>query len=323
MIVFVHPGQGAQHVGMGVQMAAQFKAARRAFEEASDAVGLDLLALCREGPEERLRATENTQPALLAASCAVAAVLMEHGVLPGAAAGLSLGEYSALVSAGALGLADAALIVRRRGLLMREAAEGLRTAMAAVMGLEAEVVDGICRETPGLVEAANFNAPGQVVIAGTCDAVAEATARLRGAGARKVVPLAVSAPFHTSLMRQAAERLAPVIGAACLVPPRIPVVTNVAAQPVREPEQIRLLLLRQVAAPVRWEQSVRALGEMGATTFVEAGPGRTLAGLIARTLPAAEVISVDDPSTLQAALVRLSAHAPAVDIDSAGATVQG
>lgn len=320
MIAFVFPGQGAQHVGMGVEMATHFEAARRAFEEASGAVGFDLLGLCREGPEERLRATENTQPALLAACCAVAAVLQEHGISPSVAAGLSLGEYSALVVAGTLTLADAAVVVRQRGLLMREAAEGLQTAMAAVIGLEADRVDEVCRQTPGLVEAASFNAPGQVVIAGAADAVEEATERLKAAGARKVVRLAVSAPFHTSLMRPAAARLAPVIEGVCFRAARIPVVTNVMAQPVQEPEQIRQLLLAQVAAPVRWEQSLRALRDLGATTFVEAGPGRTLAGLIPRTLPSAEVISVEDPPTLQAATARLGASMPVTAVRSTEVT---
>lgn len=302
MIAFVFPGQGAQQVGMGVDLAARHGAARRVFDEVSAAVGFDVLDLCRTGPEDRLRDTENTQPAILAASWAAAAVLAECGIQPALAAGLSLGEYTALVAAGALSPGDAAVVVRQRGRFMQEAVAGRETAMAAVMGLPAERVEAICRETPGIVEAANFNAPGQVVIGGDAAAVEEACARLRAAGARRVVRLAVSAPFHTSLMRPAAARLGPVLEGMPLRPARIPVIANASAQVVREPQAIRGSLLDQVAAPVRWEQSVRALRDLGATVFVEAGPGTTLAGLIQRTLPGSAVLSVQDQATLDAAL---------------------
>lgn len=309
MIAFVFPGQGAQYIGMGVEIAAQHPTARRVFEEAGAATGVDLLALCREGPEERLRQTENTQPAILTCSWAVASVLADAGVTPDLAAGLSLGEYTAHVAAGSLRFADAAAVVRQRGRFMQEAAEGRDTAMAAVFGLDAERVAAVCADVPGFVEATNFNAPGQVVIAGEVGPVAEATARLKAAGARRVIPLAVSAPFHTSLMRPAAARLALVLAGVAIVAARIPVVANVSARPVRTPDEIRASLVEQMASPVRWEQSVRTLQALGATTFVEVGPGTTLAGMIKRTAPGADVLSVEDQATLEAALARLPAAA--------------
>jgi len=311
VIAFAFPGQGAQYVGMGVDLARQYPAARRVFEDASQAISLDLLALCRDGPEARLRETQNAQPALVVVGCAVASVLAEHGVRPDAAAGLSLGEYTALVAAESLELADAVRVVRLRGQFMAEAAAGLNTAMAAVLGLSAEVVVQVCAQTPGLVETANFNAPGQVVIAGEASAVEEAAARLRAAGARRVIPLEVSAPFHTSLMRPAADRLAAVLSAVRLRRARIPVVANVTAHPVWEPEEIRRGLVEQVASPVRWEQSVQTLHGMGTRVFVEAGPGTTLAGLIRRTVTGATVASVQDPATLSAGLATIGgASAP-------------
>jgi [acyl-carrier-protein] S-malonyltransferase len=306
MIAFVFPGQGAQRVGMGVAMAEQFPQARRVFDEASAAIELDLLALCRRGPDEVLRATENTQPALLTCSWAIAAVLIAHGITPRAAAGLSLGEYTALVAAGALELADAVRVVRLRGRFMQEAVAGRPTAMAAVLGLDAGRVEEVCREVAGCVELANHNAPGQVVIAGDYAAVEAACQRLRARGARRAVPLAVSAPFHTSLMQPAADRLAPVLAAVPLRDAAIPVVANATGEPVQEAATIRRLLIAQVARPVRWEQSVRRLHRLGARTFIEAGPGTTLAGLIRRTLPEVRVLSVETPADLAAARAALA-----------------
>lgn len=312
MIAFVFPGQGAQYVGMGVELAERFASARRVFNDASEALGDDLLELCRSGPEQRLRLTEHTQPAILTASAAVMAVLADHGVRPQLAAGLSLGEYTALVAAAAMTLTDAVRVVRQRGRFMQQAAERRETAMAAVLGLDADHVVEICRATPGLVEAANFNAPGQVVIAGEVGAVEEACRRLRDAGARRAIRLAVSAPFHTSLMRPAAEALAPALRTTRIVAPLIPVVSNVTAQPIGDPDAIRAALIDQVASPVRWEQSMRTLRQLGASLFVEAGPGTTLAGLIKRTIPDATVTSVENPATLEAALPALRAAAGAI-----------
>ena len=309
MIAFVFPGQGAQYIGMGVDLAQHFASARQVFDEASEALGFDLLELCRRGPDERLRATENTQPAILACSVAVAAVLAEHGVRPHLTAGLSLGEYSALVAASAMTLSDAVRVVHQRGRFMQDAADRHETVMAAVLGLDAEKVVDICRTTPGLVEAANFNAPGQVVIAGEVRAVEAACRRLREAGAKRAVRLAVSAPFHTSLMRPAADALAPVLRRTPIVPPSIPVVSNVTAEPVQDPDAIHAALVDQVASPVRWEQSMRTLHRLGASIFVETGPGTTLAGLIKRTVPGAAIVSIENQATLELALPALRAAA--------------
>lgn len=305
MIVFVFPGQGAQYVGMGADLAVHHPAARAVFEEASDTIGIDVLRLCREGPDERLRETENTQPAILTVSWAVARVLNEAGVWPAMVAGLSLGEYTALVAAGALRFSDAVAVVRQRGRFMQEAALGRDTAMAAVLGLEGERVAEICAETPGFVEAANFNAPGQVAVAGDAAAVAAAGERLRAAGARRVVPLAVSAPFHTSLMRPAAERLAVVIAATPVFDPAIPVIANVHARPVRTAAEVREALVAQVSSPVRWEQSVGTMRDAGAATFVEVGPGTSLAGLVRKTVPGVTALSVENQTTIDAALAAL------------------
>jgi [acyl-carrier-protein] S-malonyltransferase len=287
---------------MGADLVERHPAARAVFEEASDAIDLDLLALCRDGPDERLRETENTQPAILTMSWAVARLLDDAGIRPAIAAGLSLGEYTALVAAGALRFRDAVTVVRQRGRFMQEASLGVQTAMAAVLGLDGERVAEICKETPGFVEAVNFNAPGQVAVAGDAESVATATDRLRAAGARRVVPLAVSAPFHTSLMRVAAERLAAVIDGVPVFDPAFPVIANVHARPLADAAEVREALVAQVASPVRWEQSVRAMRAAGTTTFVEAGPGTTLAGLIKKTVTGATVVSVENVATLGAAL---------------------
>ncbi|MDR7417534.1 MAG: ACP S-malonyltransferase [Armatimonadota bacterium] len=302
MIACVFPGQGAQYVGMGVDLASRHAVARRVFDDASAAIGLDMLTLCREGPEERLRDTAYTQPAILTCSWAAAAVLAEAGVVVGCTAGLSLGEYTALVLSGALAFPDAVAVVRQRGQFMHEAARGRDTAMAAVVGLPAARVVEICAAVPGFVEAANFNAPGQVVIAGDVEPVREASTRLRTAGARRVIPLAVSAPFHTSLMRPAADRLAAVLAAVEVREARLPVVANVSAAVVRTPEEIRRALVEQVASPVRWEESVRTLWDLGADVFIEVGPGTTLAGLIKKTVPEARVVSAENQATLEQAL---------------------
>lgn len=300
MIAFVFPGQGAQYVGMGKEIAQAFPEAREVFARASEVLGIDLARLCWEGPEHALRQTENTQPAILTTSCACLAVLAEHGWRPAMAAGLSLGEYTALVCAGALGLGDALRVVRRRGQFMQEAAQGRRTAMAAIVGLDAHAVGRVCAGAArhGVVEPANFNSPGQVAIAGDEAAVFEAIVRAKAAGARRAVLLPVSAPFHTSLMRPAAERLAPILEALALTEAAIPVVSNVSAQPVRAPEEIRRLLLAQVASPVRWDESVTAMAARGVTTFVEIGPGTSLSGLIRRTASGVRTAHVEDRASL-------------------------
>ncbi len=306
MIAFVFPGQGAQYVGMGQSIAARYPGAAALFARASSVLGFDLLALCAQGPEARLRATENTQPAVLVTALACAAALEAHGVRPGAVAGLSLGEYAALVSAGVLDFEDAVWLVRQRGLFMQEAAAGRETAMAALIGLEAEQVERLCaaHRHLGVVEPANYNGAGQIVIGGDAAAVRATADAARAAGARRAVLLAVSAPFHTSLMAPAAERLAAALERVRMADAAVPVVSNVTAEPVRSAEEIRRLLVRQVVSPVRWEESVRRLAAMGVSTCVEAGPGTTLSGLIKKTVPLA-VLHTEDVASLERTLEAL------------------
>lgn len=303
MIGFVFPGQGAQYVGMGQSLAARYSAAGDLFARASAVLGFDLLALCARGPDERLRATENTQPAVLVTDLACAAALAAHEVRPQVLAGLSLGEYAALVVAGAMGFEDAVRLVRQRGVFMQEATAGRDVAMAAVIGLEADQVERLtaAHRHLGVVEAANYNGAGQVVIGGDAEAVRAAVGAARAAGARRAVMLAVSAPFHTSLMRGAAERLAAVVEQVPVADAALPVISNVTAEPVRGAEEIRRLLVRQVASPVRWEESVRRMAALGVSVFIEVGPGTSLSGLIRKTV-AATVLHVEDVQSLEETL---------------------
>lgn len=307
MIAFVFPGQGAQKVGMGKALASAFPVCREVFAEADAALGESLSGLCFDGPEERLRQTEHTQPAILATSIAVYRLVEQHGVRARFAAGHSLGEYSAHVAAGTISFADALRTVRRRGRYMQEAVPEGEGGMAAVLGLDEEAVSRACgaaeAELPGRVVApANLNAPGQVVIAGHADAVARAGEQAKGLGARRVIPLAVSAPFHCALMRPAEERLAPELRALAAAAPRIPVVANVDAAVKRDAAASIEALIRQVSAPVRWEQVVRRLIDEGVTTFVELGPGTVLAGLIRKIDRTVAVVSIEDEDSLGRAL---------------------
>ncbi len=310
MIAFVFPGQGAQKVGMGKWLADSFPICRAAFDEADEALGESLSSLCFEGPEERLLLTENAQPAILAMSIAVCRLVESRGVRPSFAAGHSLGEYSAHVAAGTLSFADALRTVRRRGQYMQEAVPVGEGAMAAVLGLDADAVASACAETaagnPGrVVTLANLNAPGQVVIAGHADAVARAGERAKALGAKRVIGLAVSAPFHCPLMKAAEDRLAPVLRALPAADPRIPVVANVDAEPRRDAGSSIEALIRQISSPVRWEDVVKRLVADGARTFVELGPGTVLAGLIRKIDRSVQVMSVEDEQGLSAALAQL------------------
>ncbi len=303
-IAAVFPGQGAQYVGMGRELAAQFPAARAVFDRASAALGFDVLRLCADGPEEALRQTANTQPAILVTSLAALATLP---VEPACAAGLSLGEYTALVCAGALDLEEAVKLVRLRGTYMQEACAGHDTLMAAVMGLTPDQVQALCTAHAhlGVIEAANFNSPGQVVIGGEAPAVRAAVDAARAQGARRAVLLPVSAPFHTSLMRPAAERLARDLERIPIAPARFPVFANASAAPVQTPDEIRRALLRQVSSPVLWDQSVRAMHAAGVRLFVEFGPGSTLSGMIKRTVEAV-TCHVEDAASRAAAAATLT-----------------
>jgi len=300
MIAFVFPGQGAQKVGMGKALADASPIARATFDEADAALGEPLSRLCFEGPEDRLLLTENTQPAILTVSTAVCRVAQSRGVQPSFAAGHSLGEYSAHVAAGTISFADALRTVRRRGQYMQQAVPVGEGAMAAILGLDADGVARACVEAADgqVVSPANLNAPGQIVIAGHAAAVARAGERARALGARRVIPLAVSAPFHCALMKPAEDRLAPELRALDVRDPRIPVVANVDAEPKRDAASSIEALIRQVSSPVRWDDVVRRLVAEGARTFIELGPGAVLGGLIKKIDRSVTVQSVEDPRGL-------------------------
>ena len=307
MIAFVFPGQGAQKVGMGRSLAAAFPICRDTFAEADAALGEALSTLCFEGPDDRLMLTENTQPAILTMSTAVARLAASRGVRPAFAAGHSLGEYSAHVAAGTLSFADALRTVRRRGRYMQEAVPVGEGAMAAILGLDADSVARACVEAADgqIVTPANLNAPGQIVIAGHTAAVARAGERAKALGAKRAIPLAVSAPFHCPLMKPAEDRLAPELRALSAHDPAIPVIANVDALPKRTAADAIEALVRQVSSPVRWEDVVRRLIADGATTFVEMGPGAVLAGLIRKIDRSVAVFSIEDDAGLTAALAGL------------------
>ena len=309
MIAFVFPGQGSQRAGMGKALAAAYPACREAFEQADDVLGERLSRLCFDGPAERLALTENTQPAVLAMSIAAYRVLASRGHAPAMVAGHSLGEYSAHVAAGTLGFADALRTVRRRGAYMQEAVPVGHGAMAAVLELDTDRVRQACAEAAGgeVVSVANVNAPGQVVIAGARAAVARAGERARELGARRVLPLDVSAPFHCALMKPAEERLAQDLRALVVADPTVPVVADVDAEPKREAAEAVDALIRQVSAPVQWEAVVRRMAADGATTFIEVGPGKVLSRLIRQTLPSVRVAQAGDPRSLEAAEALLAA----------------
>ncbi len=303
MIAFVFPGQGSQYAGMGKELADNFPAARQVFEEANEALGIDLAGLCFNGPEEDLKLTTNTQPAILTVSIAALRVIeQESGLKPSYVAGHSLGEYSALVAAGAIGFADAVRTVRKRGAFMQEAVPVGTGSMAAVMGLEREALEEVCREAAQgeIVSPANFNSPGQVVIAGHTAAVERAAELAKGKGAKRALLLPVSAPFHCQLMVPAGERLRVVLEQVTVSDPRVPVVTNVEASPNQKASRVRDLLVAQVSAPVRWDESVTRMAELGVDRFVEIGPGKVLSGLVKRIAKGAAAQSVEDLSGLRA-----------------------
>lgn len=303
MVAFVFPGQGSQFPGMGKDLADNFSAARLVFEEANDALGEDLTALCFNGPEEDLKLTANTQPAILTASVAVLRVVeAETGLAPVFLAGHSLGEYSALVASGALSFADAVRTVRQRGTFMQEAVPVGVGAMAAIIGLEGEALIQVCEQAAAgeVVSPANYNSPGQVVIAGHTGAVERACQLAKEAGAKRALPLPVSAPFHCSLMTPAGQRLAEVLGNTAVGTIKVPVVTNVEALPNEDAGRVKDLLVAQVSAPVRWEESLRKMTDLGVERFVEIGPGKVLSGLVKRTVKGVAAQNVQDVAGLKA-----------------------
>jgi len=303
-LAFVFPGQGAQAVGMGRDAWEAAPEARRVFAEADEALGCKLSDLIFGGPDEQLKQTYNTQPALLTVSAAYLAVLRAKGV--GQAdfvAGHSLGEYSALVAAGVLPFADAVRTVRRRGELMEEAVPSGLGAMAAVLGAEREALAGLCREVAESghpVELANVNCPGQIVISGTREGVGAVQEKGKEIGAKRVLPLEVSGPFHSSLMRPAADKLAEVLADLALRPASVPVIANVTAEPVTDAAEIRSLLARQVYSPVMWEDSVNRLIAEGVDTFVEIGSGSVLSGLIKKIDRNVRIVTVNSLEAAEA-----------------------
>jgi len=319
VIAFLFPGQGSQKVGMGRQLVEAFPEARAVFDEADAALRpsddpeievTPLSTLMFEGPEDELTLTEYAQPAILTASIAAYRVLVARGVVPAFVAGHSLGEYSANVAAGTMAFTDAVRIVRRRGMYMQDAVPVGEGSMAAILGLDADTVARACEEAAEgeVVSPANINGGGQVVIAGAVAAVARAGARAKALGAKRVILLAVSAPFHCALLKPAEERLAPELRALHVRDPIVPIVANVDAEPKRDAAAAIEALVRQVSAPVRWDACIRRLASEGVTTYVEVGPGTVLGGLVKKIHKDASVFSFaapDDWAKLEAMMARV------------------
>jgi [acyl-carrier-protein] S-malonyltransferase len=315
-LAFIFPGQGSQSPGMGRELAEKYAAAREVFEEADDALGFALSRLCFEGPAEELQLTENTQPAILAASVAALRAAESEGLpRPGFVAGHSLGEYSALVAAGAISLRDAVRTVRKRGRYMQEAVPVGAGAMAAILGADIETVEAVCAEArrEGEVCApANINSPGQIVIAGSAAAIERAMPLLKERGAKRAIPLKVSAPFHCALMLPAQQRLAADLDEVEFKDLSVPLVTNVDASLIRTGTEARAALVRQVSSPVRWRESIELLAGEGVELFVEVGPGKVLSGLVRQIAPQTKCLNVEDAASL------VAARAALVEVRSSG-----
>jgi [acyl-carrier-protein] S-malonyltransferase len=298
---FLFPGQGSQRVGMGKALAEAVRSARRVFEEADDVLGFELSRLCFDGPDEELRLTSNTQPAILTTSIAALKALEERGTRCEFVAGHSVGEYSALVAAGCLSFGDALTIVRSRGQFMQEAVPTGEGAMAALVGCDIEVASAICREASelGVCAASNVNSPTQIVIAGHRASVDRAVVLAKERGVRRAVMLAVSAPFHCELMRPAADRLEPLLRKTRFADLTVPLATNVDAELISTGESAREALIRQVSSPVRWSDAMKRLVEAGATRFIEVGAGKVLSGLLRQISRNCEVLNVEDPESLE------------------------
>jgi [acyl-carrier-protein] S-malonyltransferase len=299
---FVFPGQGSQYAGMGRDVAEKYPAARRVFDDIDRALGFSISKLCFEGPEDQLKLTENTQPAILAVSSAIHAVLEERGATRrDLVAGHSLGEYSAIVSVGGMTAPNAAKIVRSRGKFMQEAVPVGSGGMAALIGATVEQAREICEEAANgeVVSVANINAPGQIVIAGTKAAIDRAIEIAKKKGIRRALPLPVSAPFHSALMKPAEEKLKPILDEAPIHDLWVALVSNVDASPIGTATAVRNALVRQVASPVRWVESVQKMISMGVRRFVEVGPGNVLTGLIKRIDSSVDLVNVSDVESIE------------------------
>lgn len=300
-IAFLFPGQGSQSVGMAKDLVNTYSKYEKYLSTAEKSLGFSISTLMFEGPMEELTKTYNAQPALLLSSTIAASLLMEYGVQPDYLAGHSLGEYSALVMSGALSVKDGATIVHKRGKFMNEAVPAGQGAMAAILSMEASALEEVTESITGSghpVQIANLNCPGQIVISGTAEGVRLASDLAKEKGAKRAIPLAVSGPFHSSLMRPASSKLAVELAMISVNTPKVPVIANVTAEPVTTAEPIRQLLIDQVTAPVRWEESVRNMIELGVDTFIECGPGNVLSGLVKKIDRSVTTLSVHDSESL-------------------------